>query len=478
LKRGPVYNVPVEILIRISQLVAPPCTRIGLYDLLKLTHVCRFWREALTNQPRLWSTVFITERDRRSFVEACLERSHPVALEVTVEAKCLGRIYSDCTCDKKPRLLPNDFNPCEYHFQFELLAETKNSNRVRALDIEFDSGWSATGTEKARLLLGSCRFFTSTFPRLVCLTWKNIGTADADYLFSTPLFVPTLRSLTYVGTWNSLIKQVTNLTSFSFFLDGDYDYEMDTEAFRILICNNRSLESLELKWVTFVGDSKGPPAHLLNLKSLAVWDPPKKLSTTIRIPAFQRLSSLRISLGSGDIAAYDMYTLHAAGDDIKIKAASSLNKLAETWEDLTGYAKPIIRHIRLYDGPEFVEHECWNDNSSVALLMIDAQTLEVGSNYLVGWYKSFWEELKQLGTQLKTIRFEVSEDMEPTDDCYMCDHIEDLVKYRFEQGRPFSAVERMVVSESDRENRLQAYVWRCFYGVRKVDQYIRPVQTL
>jgi hypothetical protein len=52
------------------------------------------------------------------------------------------------------------------------------------------------------------------------------------------------------------------------------------------------------------------------------------------------------------------------------------------------------------------------------------------------------------------------------------------VKHRFEQGRPFSAVERMVVSEDDRENRLQAYVWRCFYGVRKLDQYIRPVQTL
>jgi hypothetical protein len=86
-KRGPIYNVPVEILIRIFQLVAPPCTRNGLYDLSKLTHVCRFWREALMNQPRLWSAVFITQKDRRSFVEACLERSHPVTLEVTVVAK-------------------------------------------------------------------------------------------------------------------------------------------------------------------------------------------------------------------------------------------------------------------------------------------------------------------------------------------------------------------------------------------------------
>ena len=408
------------------------------------------------NQHRLWSAVFITQEDRRSFVEACLERSHPVALDVTVEAKTLGKIHWDCTCHKKrqERLLPNDSNPCEWHFQFELLAETKHCNRIRALDIEFDNGCEPV-TGKAQFVLGSCRFFTSTFPRLVTLSW------------------------------NSLIKHITNLTSLSFSLDSDFDsepYEINTEAFRLLMCNNRSLESLDLNWVTLEGDSKGSPAQLLNLKSLTVRPPPKKLSTTIRIPAFQRLSLLRISrdddMSSG-------YTLYAAGDGITIKTDCSLNRLAETWEDLTGYAKPIIRHIRLYDGPEFVDHYCWGNNNdhSVALLMMDAQTLEVGFNYQLGWYQSFWDDLKQLGTQLKTIRFEVSEDAEPCrgddcaqEDCFRCHIIEDLVKYRFDQGRPFSAVERMVVSENERENRYQAYVWRCLYGVRKLGQYVRPVQ--
>ncbi len=435
------------------------------------------------NQPRLWSTVFITKGDRRSFVEACLERSHPVALEVTVEAKTLGRIHSDCTCDKKSRerLLPNDSNPCEWHYQFELLAETKHCSRIRALDIEFDYDWEPV-KGKAKLVLGSCRFFTSTFPRLVTLSWQNLGSTDADYLFSTPPFVPTLRSLIYLGVWNSVIKQVTNLTSLSLSLESNLGpYEINTEAFRLLMCNNHSLESLDLKWVELEGDSKGPPAHLLNLKSLTVNPAPKKLSTTIRIPAFQRLSFLRIS--SWD---EDTYTLYATGDDIAIQADCSLNKFAEIWEDLTGYAKPIIRHIRLYDGPELEDHSCWGDNRdncSVALLMMDAQTLEVGFNYQLGWYKSFWDDLKQLGTQLKTIRFEVPEDMEPCrgNDCihknyFMCNTIEDLVKYRFDQGRPFSAIERMVVSENDRENRSQAYLWRCFYGVRKLGQYVRPVQ--
>jgi len=418
--------------------------------------------------------------DRRSFVKACIERSYPAALDVTVEARKLGKVHPDCTCDKggRERLMPNESNPCEWHFQFELLAETKHSNRIRALDIDFDNGW-VPAPGRVRFALGSCRFFTSTFPKLVTLAWKNEGAPDADHLFSTPPFVPTVRSLTYAGGWNSLVAQVNNLTSFSFAFDMDSGpSRVNIEAFRLLMRNNRSLESLDLKWIDFEGDSKGPPVQLLNLKSLRVDRPPKKLSTVIRIPAFQRLSSLRISSEDADL-----YTLSATGDGITFTTECFLDDFVEAWEDLTGYAKPVIRHIRLYDGPEYVEHGC-GDNSTVVLLMADAHTLEVGFNYVMGWYRSFWEDLKQLGAQLKTIRFEVSGDMEPCPD-YDClhddwdwdvlDSVEDLAKYRFDQGRPFSTVERLVVSESERDNRLQAYVWRCFYGSRNISQYVRSV---
>jgi hypothetical protein len=108
--------------------------------------------------------------------------------------------------------------------------------------------------------------------------------------------------------------------------------------------------------------------------------------------------------------------------------------------------------------------------------MANVQTLEVGYNYLQGWYNGFWDDLKQL-TQLKTIRFEVLKDMCLDDcthfDCSCWNTIEDLVKYRFEQGRPFSAVERLVVSESERENRLQSYLWRWLYGTHKLAQYVQ-----
>jgi hypothetical protein len=35
--------------------------------------------------------------------------------------------------------------------------------------------------------------------------------------------------------------------------------------------------------------------------------------------------------------------------------------------------------------------------------MADAHTLEVGLNCLSGWYENFWEDLKQLGTQLRSL---------------------------------------------------------------------------
>ena len=370
--------------------------------------------------------------------------------------------------------MPNGRNPCEWHFQFESLANPRHSGRIRTLDINFDAErFSPAG--RVQYALGSCRFFTSSFPRLANLTWKNEMTNYADYLFTIPPFVPTLRSLTYVGGWSGLIAQVNSLTSFVFDSDSK-PWGTNAEAFRLFMRNNRSLESLYLKWIDFEGDAKGSPVHLSSLKSLNIGFPVKKLSTIIRVPAFQRLSSLLISSEDAE-----MYTISATGDGIALTAECILQDFAETWEDLTGYAKPVIRHVRLYDGPECVDH-CCGENTSVILLMMDAHALEVGYNYLMGWYTSFWEDLKQLGSHLKTIRFEVSGDTEPCSDdgfmeddwdCEVWDNIEELVKYRFDQGRPFSAIERLMVSESETDNRMQAYVWRYFYGVRKIGQYVR-----
>jgi hypothetical protein len=431
--------------------------------------------------------VFATQRDRRSFVEACLERSHPAPLDVTVDADRSGQIHPGCTCDTEDRgkLLPSESNPCEWHFQFEPLAETKHSNRIHALDIDFRGKitptigggpfvFSVNFDGRAKLALGSCRFFTSSFPKLVALTWKNETLQAANHLFCIPPFLPTLRSLTYVGTWGPLVAQVNNLTFFAF---GGRFEKISAETLRLFILNNRFLESLDTGYLDVIGHPKGPPVHLLHLRSLSVGLPILKLSTLVRVPALRQLSSLQISSMNEGV-----YTLSATGDGITLIIKCFSHHFTGTWEDLTGYAKPVIRHVRIYDGPGGADHHHTTVTTTAVQLMADAQTLEVGLNYVRGWYPSFLEELRQLET-VKVIRFEVSGEMEPFVDGggihegwvnSGLDFIENLVKDRFYRGLPFSAVERMVVSESERANREQDYVWRCLYDGRNLGQYVRP----
>ena len=94
----------------------------------------------LINQPQVWSAIFVTQKDPRSFVEACLERSHPTPLDVTMNAGEVARVCPDFICDRDDwgRLLSNEMNPCEWHFQFGSLVEPGRSHRIRGLDIDLD----------------------------------------------------------------------------------------------------------------------------------------------------------------------------------------------------------------------------------------------------------------------------------------------------------------------------------------------------
>jgi len=485
----PIIKIPIDILLRILQLVGPPRTRDGLYALNKLSHVCMLWRLVLISHPRVWATVFITGKDRRSFVEMCLERSQPVTLEVTVDASEEGRArprgpseercaQPRCTCDMdgRGRLLPNEGNPCEWHFQFESLAQKGYSKRIYTLNVGFD-GEYIPPEERQQLALGSCRFFTLPFPNLAGLGWEDDTTEHANHIFSTPPFPPTLRSLSFQGSWGGSATRVSNLVSFTFGSSGT----VSIESIRLFISNNRTLESLSFTpYADLEGTSKGPPISLFNLKSFRVDYSPKVVSTIVRIPALQRLSSLRISMEDED-EDEERFTLHATGDGITLSTKSKLPEIAEVWHDLTGYARPAIYHVRLHSDPA-VDPSASGTSSTAASLLLDAHTLEIGDEYFPFWYNGFLGDLKQLGPQLRTIRFAISDTQEPFQSRgdeyedwggYLLDGIEELVKHRCEEGRPFSVVERMVVSGGERSNRQQDYAWRCFYGSRDLGQYVR-----
>ena len=393
-----------------------------------------------------------------------------------MEASEWGRYRPLCTCDRdrRRRFLPNETNPCEWHFVFEILAGPRHSKRIHMLKILFGDV-HVPFLERAELVLGSCRFFALPSLQLTSLEWENRGTLYANRLFFVPPFSANLRSLSFEGPWHRQLTQVHNLTALTLGIDSG---EVRAETFRTLMLNNQSLETLSLKKMSFEGSPSGPPVRLSNLKSFSIGCCPKNLSTLVCIPALQRLSSLYISC-TGDDDEEDWFTFLATGDGIAFTVESYPSEITEVWEDLTRYARPTIRHIRLHNHPGFInfdEDEC----GMIIPFFMDAHTLEIGHPYVIHFYTGFLEDLKQLGPQLKTIRFELQEETEPFEeseeydnwDGRLLDVIEELVTYRFIQGRPFSSVERMVVSESERTGRQLDYVWRCFYD--RLERFVRP----
>ena len=409
----------------------------------------------------------------------CVERSQTTTLDVTVDASGWGLVHLGCTCKKDilGRLLPNKGNPCEWHFLFEALIAPERSERIRALDIDFHMFYYG---EKVELVLGSCRFFSLSFPQLTSLGWKAGWTGHSGSTFSSSPFTPTIRSLSFEGSWDGFFTQAKNLTSLTFV--GCHG-SVNVGAFRSFMQSNCSVESLSLDIPRFDGVSNGAPVNLPNIKSFDLHFSPEILSTIIHVPAIQRLSSLQISLvGVPDIGAI---ALTAAGDEIAILVKTTLRDAIGVWQGLTRDARPTIGHVRFCNFSDSVrdaEHD-HSDGSPIIPLLADAHTLEIGRNYLLQWYPAFLDDLKQLGPQVKTIRFEVPEDTEPfreRGDVYerrggrLLDQIEELVKYRFEHGCPFSVVERMVVGENRRTGRIRDYIWGCFYGDRGLSRYVRP----
>jgi len=408
----------------------------------------------------------------------CLERSRSVTLDITMNASMWGPVDPGCTCDedRRERLLPSESDPCERHFVFESLATPLHSKRIRTLNVDFYHPDDLPHKDTMEVSLGSCRFFTLSFPQLTDLGLNSLWSGHTSHLFRIPPFTPTLRSLSFAGPWDGAFTQVNNLTSLVLKDHGD---ELCIDTFRLFLSGNQSLESLSLDITSFDGDTKGPPVDLPNLKLFSVNLCPMVLSIIIRVPALRRLSSLRVFYEADNLEAV---RLLATGDEITLNVVSAGDDVAEVWQDLVGYGQPTIGHVNLHGYPGI---GCVAPGSrAVFLLLADAHTLEVGRDYLTLWYDGFLGDLKQLGPQLKTIRFEVWEEVEPLgrvgyeDEMYGRDllvSIEELVRDRFENGRPFSAVERLVVCESERSNRQQDYVWRCFYDDCKLGQYVRSV---
>lgn len=380
--------------------------------------------------------------------------------------------HTGCGCDEDESgtFLPNEETPCEWHFVFEPFAHPRNSKRIRVLDMDSSDTLLSDAPD-----FGSFQFPNPPFPQLTTLKWRNDGTEYADHILHS---LPKLHTVAFEGRWGHSLALVNNLSSFAI---KEYGWPLDAEVFRLFVSKNRSLESLELS-AEIEGSTKGPPVDLLNLKFLSVDRCHGAAPTIFRVPAFRHLSSLQISLSSSSL-----HSFHAGGNGITLSAGFWVNDVADVWLQLTGYARPTLHHVCVYDRYSAPPHPYSWSSTTVTALMADVSSLDIGLNYSIWWGDNFWSELKRLGPCLKTVRFEVpEEEIGPSygwgnpgfhPDRRLFDNIADLVEHRFKEGRPFSAVERMVVSEDEQADRLQDDVWRRFYDTRGIQKYLASVTT-
>ena len=248
--------------------------------------------------------------------------------------------HPQCVCAESEEngyfFRPNEKTPCEWHFQYEALAEPKHSHRIRTLDINFDRV-RVDGNQVMWVSVENCRFFTSSFPMLATLKSESDPDCCDLHVFSTRPFPPTLRSLSYRASWSMMITSLRNLTSFVFGTSYEY-WWTSIEDVREFMLNNQTLESLEFKEIYLMGDPEGPPVELPNLKSLIIGTLGGRLSTIIRVPTFRRLSSLQVS----PRCDHNEYVLYATGDGVTLSVTCNSFECAGTWEDFTGYAAPVI----------------------------------------------------------------------------------------------------------------------------------------
>lgn len=192
------------------------------------------------------------------------------------------------------------------------------------------------------------QFFKSPdCPQLTSLRWDDWSAPRFVTRFPF-LFAPTLRSLTFRGPsgYNQFLG-LSNLTSFTWeaFCNSR---EIDVKGFQAFLLNNRSIETLSLSKIKFKGNSDRDPVTLPNLKLCLIRyphdDPRTKYSTVFRIPALQHLSSFHSSLEE-DCGFYPL-AIRATAGDLVFAFQCRLWTILGAWEDVTGYAKPIIQHVR------------------------------------------------------------------------------------------------------------------------------------
>ena len=494
---GLMSKLPPETLIAISEFVANPRSRESMFEIVKMTHICQYWRSTLISCPHLWSSIFV-KNDHKDFVAACLERSRELPLAIFLSSKhCHERDYPDCTCIPQSESSSgkeiNKKNPCRYHTTINPLLNVDHTQRIRKLDVRLaihDSSWNGPDQD-FKEALDRLGLFAFPVPSLESLSFNADPMIEADdhahWVFPRDLFgwatsPPTrLRHLTLRCCYGGPIQAVRNLTSFELAgVEDDFDpIELTQRSFLPFISGSPSLVSLTLSHCIFpsLGRlSQVTPVKLPKLKTLRLRDifQLPGLTGLIEVPALKTLSSLRISTRKEESRwPHVVYLqLRAEGDDGFQLFCDVPNN-----DELTSERLSLIHNAD--PGPAFVRFEgvdldaggSYEMEISHLPLFLNTTVLEIGASFAHLWYRTFWKDVENIGPQLTTLRLEVIEGISPV----VATSVKEFVKARLEKGMPLKKLERMEFDAMSEESEEKAKrLWEEFRAGLDIDQYLIP----
>ena len=458
-----------------------------MFEIVKLTHICRYWRSTLISSPHLWSSIFV-ENDHRDFVAACLERSREIPLTVRLDLKYGDyHDYPDCTCIRYKSSGMRINEACRYHTTIDPLIQAVHIGRIRELDVHFtilDSEEGLTPDESFKDALGSFEFFIFPLPRLESLSFKVYHELDVNThlalprtLFLWAMTAPTeLRHLALDRCYGGPILAISNLTSLE--LSGDPDatdyIQLNQRTFLPLIANSPSLVSLHLSRCNFPERtrlSRVTPVKLPELKSLKLLDIDElpEFSGLMEVPAFKTLSKLlistRIETTDGHVYGIPDILVRAESDGgFQLLYDASTGEVASHWLGVTYGADPSPAFVRFEGDPR----EYGMDISPLPLYS-NAKILEICVSFASNWYRGFWKDLEGVGPQLTTLRLEVTDKMSPE----IARSVKKFVRARLQKGTPLEKLERMTfdgMSEEDEEKAKR--LWEEFRAILDIDNYL------
>ena len=473
-----------------------------MLELVKMTHICQYWRTTLISFPHLWSSVFV-KKGHKEFVAACLERSRQVPLDVHLDMTygddCGYCGIRSCRClELGPSTQVNERNMCHHHTAIFPLLNSRHTERIRNLDTHLTVADDSEGSADYifRSALGNLKFCASSLPSLETLSFSmhfdfdyfdNISMDFPGDMFCWDTSPPTnLRHLILHGCFGGPILSLQNVTSFE--LTGESEYcsmDINPHTFLQFISGNPSLASLTLAHCIFPDRSKLPsviPVDLSQLKTVQLTDiyPLPSFPCLIEIPALKSLTSLHTSSQRRDGFVGD-FRIYARGDNgfqISIDVPDFgfgepvEEKLISDWVDIMHDADPRPSFVRLER--EYVDpYTGYGSDVSHLPLLANAKILEISASFADRWRLNLWDDLKKIGPQLATLCLEVAGWMDTEDTAMFADSVKEFVKARLEKGMPLKGLERMKLEGmSEEDERKSERLWKEFRASLDIDQYI------